>query len=165
MAAKHTRDDLFDIAERFSGMKELAGPGEDNPMILAFLKLDADWPEHDEVPWCSGFANFAAWIARAARSKSLRARSWGLHRPTTGLVYYRNSHTQGVADHSFLFGNPGDRFVTNDWNHNGIDTPAVFRPGNITHYFRFSNTQGAADARYMWGHSTWYPVTGTYNGR
>ncbi len=89
----------------------------------------------------------------------------GLHRPTTGLVYYRNSHTQGVADHSFLFGNPGDRFVTNDWNHNGIDTPAVFRPGNITHYFRFSNTQGAADARYMWGHSTWYPVTGTYNGR
>ena len=76
MAAKHTRDDLFDIAERFSGMKELAGDADDNPMILAFLKLDADWPEHDEVPWCSGFVNFIAWICRAPRSKSLRARSW-----------------------------------------------------------------------------------------
>ncbi len=76
MAAKHTRDDLFDIAERFSGMKELAGDADDNPMILAFLKLDAEWPEHDEVPWCSGFINFIAWICRAPRSKSLRARSW-----------------------------------------------------------------------------------------
>ena len=75
MTAKHTRDGLFDIAERFSGMKELAGD-EDNPAILAFLQLDASWPEHDEVPWCSGFANYVAWICRAARSKSLRARSW-----------------------------------------------------------------------------------------
>lgn len=76
MAARHTRDDLFDIAQRFSGMKELAGEADDNPQILAFLKLDADWPEHDEVPWCSGFANYVAWICRAPRSKSLRARSW-----------------------------------------------------------------------------------------
>jgi len=75
MAAQHTRDDIFDIAERFSGMKELAGD-TDNPQIMAFLQLDASWPEHDEVPWCSGFANFVAWICRAPRSKSLRARSW-----------------------------------------------------------------------------------------
>jgi hypothetical protein len=54
MTAKYTRDDLFDFAERFVGMKELAGD-EDNPQILAFLKLDADWPDRDEVPWCSGF--------------------------------------------------------------------------------------------------------------
>lgn len=75
MAARHTRNDIYDIAERFAGMKELAGD-EDNPQILAFLKLDAAWPEHDEVPWCSGFINYVAWICRAPRSKSLRARSW-----------------------------------------------------------------------------------------
>lgn len=75
MAAKHTRDDLFDMAERFSGMKEIGGD-TDNPQIMAFLQLDADWPDHDEVPWCSGFVNFIAWIGRAPRSKSLRARSW-----------------------------------------------------------------------------------------
>ena len=86
----------------------------------------------------------------------------GLHRPGTGLVYYRNSHTQGVADGQFIFGNAGDRFVSSDWNHDGIDTPAVFRPNNATHYFRFTNTQGAADAQYAWGQSTWLPVTGAF---
>lgn len=75
MAVKYTRDNLFDLAERFVGMKELAGD-EDNPQILAFLKLDADWPDRDEVPWCSGFVNYIAWLCRAPRSKSLRARSW-----------------------------------------------------------------------------------------
>lgn len=86
----------------------------------------------------------------------------GLHRAGTGLVYYRNTHTQGIADDQFLFGNPGDRFATNDWNHDGIDTPMVFRPSNTTHYFRFSNTQGAADARYIWGNPRWWPVTGVF---
>ena len=75
MAVKYTRDNLFDMAERFSGMKEIGGD-TDNPQILAFLQLDADWPDHDEVPWCSGFVNYIAWLCRAPRSKSLRARSW-----------------------------------------------------------------------------------------
>lgn len=65
----------YDLAMRFVGMKEIAGD-DDNPQILAFLKLDADWPEHDEVPWCSGFVNYIAWLLRLPRSKSLRARSW-----------------------------------------------------------------------------------------
>jgi Tol biopolymer transport system component len=86
----------------------------------------------------------------------------GLHRQTTGLVYYRNTHTQGNADNQFLFGNPADRFVTADWNHDGTDTPAVYRPDNTTHYFRFANTQGNADAHYIWGQPDWHPVTGNY---
>lgn len=65
----------FDIAQRFVGMKEL--PGEkDNPFVMAFLTLDQSWPSHDETPWCSGFANFVAWLLRLPRSKDLRARSW-----------------------------------------------------------------------------------------
>ena len=67
--------DAYTIAQRFVGLKEVPGTG-DNPQILAMLKLDGDWPDHDEVPWCSAFMNYVAWLLRLPRSKSLRARSW-----------------------------------------------------------------------------------------
>ena len=65
----------YQIAERFIGLEEVPGR-EDNPAILAMLKLDANWPEGDEVPWCSAFVNYVAFLLRLPRSKSLRARSW-----------------------------------------------------------------------------------------
>ena len=65
----------FDLAERFTGMKEVGGQ-VDNPQIMAMLRLDNSWPQNDEVPWCSGFANYICWLARLPRSKDLRARSW-----------------------------------------------------------------------------------------
>ncbi len=65
----------FDLAERFIGMDEVPG-SHSNPQILAMLHLDAKWPEGDEVPWCSAFVNYIAWLLRLPRSKSLRARSW-----------------------------------------------------------------------------------------
>ena len=80
-----------------------------------------------------------------------------------GLVYFRNTHTQGNADASFVFGNPGDRLVANDWNHDGSDSPGLFRPASTTVYLRFTNTQGNADARFMFGESGWLPVTGTFD--
>jgi subtilisin family serine protease len=86
----------------------------------------------------------------------------GLHRASTGLVYYRNSHTQGVADNQFLFGNPGDRFVAGDWNADGVDSPGVFRPSTTTFYFRHTNSQGVADAHLIWGQPGWLPVAGPF---
>lgn len=65
----------FEIAERFVGIEEVPGM-ESNPMILAMLKLDGDWPEDDSVPWCSAFLNWVCWLLRLPRSKSYRARSW-----------------------------------------------------------------------------------------
>jgi len=65
----------YDLALRFMGIQEIPGK-KDNPQILSMLKLDGDWPEHDEVPWCSAFVNYIAWLLRLPRSKSLRARSW-----------------------------------------------------------------------------------------
>jgi uncharacterized protein (TIGR02594 family) len=65
----------FNIAERFTSIKEVGG-SVDNPQIMAMLKLDNDWPSHDEVPWCSGFVNYVCWLLRLPRSKDLRARSW-----------------------------------------------------------------------------------------
>ncbi len=65
----------FDIAQRFVGQTEIAGEIA-NPHILAMLKLDNNWPDGDEVPWCSAFVNYVTWLLRLPRSKSLLARSW-----------------------------------------------------------------------------------------
>ena len=66
---------LYQIAERFIGVKEVPGT-DDNPQVMAMLNLDVSWPQHDEVPWCSAFLNYCAWILRLPRSKNLLARSW-----------------------------------------------------------------------------------------
>ena len=65
----------YQLAERFIGIKEVPG-SEDNLQIMAMLKLDDEWPQHDEVPWCSAFMNYICWLLRLPRSKSLAARSW-----------------------------------------------------------------------------------------
>ena len=65
----------FSIAQRFVGIEEVGG-AVDNPQIMAMLKPDNNWPDHDEVPWCSAFVNYICWLLRLPRSKSLRARSW-----------------------------------------------------------------------------------------
>jgi hypothetical protein len=86
----------------------------------------------------------------------------GLHRESTGLVYFRNSHTQGVAHNQFIFGDPGDRLVGGDWIQSAVDSPAVFRPGNTTFFFRHSNTQGNADNQFVWGEPAFLPVAGNF---
>lgn len=76
-AARSHRDadfSTFDIAQRFVGIAEIPGH-KDSPQVLAMLRLDETWPENDEVPWCSAFLNYVAWLLRLPRSKSLRARS------------------------------------------------------------------------------------------
>jgi len=69
------RSHAFDLAQRFTGIEEVGGK-VDNPQIMSMLKLDNRWPQNDEVPWCSAFANYICWLARLPRSKDLRARSW-----------------------------------------------------------------------------------------
>jgi len=89
----------------------------------------------------------------------------GLHRESTGLVYSRNSHTQGNADAQFIFGDPGDRLISGDWTNNGVFTPALFRPSNTTMYFRYTNTQGNADNEFIPipTNPAWLPVSGKMN--
>ena len=87
----------------------------------------------------------------------------GLHRDSTGFVYFRNSHTQGNANAQFFFGDPGDRLMAGDWGViDGTDTPAVFRPTNATFYFRHTNSQGNADSQFGWGSPEWLPVAGSF---
>ena len=65
----------YQLAEAFRGIEEVPGSG-DNSQIIAMLHLDAEWPEHDEVPWCSAFPNYICWMLKLPRSYSLMARSW-----------------------------------------------------------------------------------------
>ncbi len=85
----------------------------------------------------------------------------GLHRESSGMVYNRDSNTQGVAENTFVYGDPGDRLVDRTGMATG-DSPAVFRPGNHTVYFRFFNSSGTVDARYIWGAPGWLPVAGDF---
>ena len=66
----------FQLAQRFIGQRELPGTDDNNPVIMSMLHVDGAWPKDDEVPWCSGYVNYIAWLLRLPRSKSLRARSW-----------------------------------------------------------------------------------------
>ena len=84
----------------------------------------------------------------------------GLHRESTGLVYFRNTNTTGIADNQFYFGDPGDRFMAGDWTGDGTDTPGLFRPYSEYTYLRYSNTQGNADVVWPIGESGWVPVAG-----
>jgi len=87
----------------------------------------------------------------------------GLHRESTGLVYFRNSNSTGIADDQFFFGDPGDRLVAGDWgNVNGVDSPAVYRPTDATFYFRYTNTQGIADEEMPFGAPHHRPIAGTW---
>ncbi|MFQ5524449.1 MAG: LCP family protein, partial [Acidimicrobiia bacterium] len=98
----------------------------------------------------------------------------GLHRESTGRVYFQNTHWLKYDDGGnqigggaptaadFIYGNPGDRLVAGDWNGDGKDSPVLFRPSNRTLYFRFTNTQGVADDQYSWGDTGWIPVSGDF---
>jgi hypothetical protein len=87
----------------------------------------------------------------------------GLHRETTGLVYFRQTNTQGIADSEFIFGNPADRFVAGDWGVvDQIDTPGVYRPADATFYLRHTNTQGIAEQSFAFGNGTEFPVAGRW---
>ena len=87
----------------------------------------------------------------------------GLHRESTGFVYFRQSHTQGVANAEFFFGDPGDRLVAGDWGVvDDVDSPAIFRPSVSRFYFRYTNTQGNANEEIQMGSFQMLPVAGSW---
>ena len=86
----------------------------------------------------------------------------GLHRESTGIVYFRQTNTQGNADAQFFYGNPGDRFVAGDWvTVDNVDTPGIFRPSNATFFLRNSNTQGVGDVSFPFGDANDLPIAGS----
>ncbi len=89
----------------------------------------------------------------------------GLHRESTGFVYYRNTLTTGIADNDFFYGDPADQIITGRWAQDptkGPDTVGVFRPSSGYMYLRFSNTQGIADVEFPNGNSDMSAVAGAF---
>jgi hypothetical protein len=85
--------------------------------------------------------------------------SVGLHRASTGFVYFRNTLTQGNADLSFFYGDPGDVILAGDWDGDGDDTVAVYRPATGRVYVNLENSSGAADYSLYVGN---YPIATTW---
>ena len=94
-----------------------------------------------------------------------------------GVWYLRNSDTSGPADITFVYGDAGDTPVAGDWNGDGIDTPAVARPGDdeapngtdtgcfdcpFRWLLRNTNTTGRADTEYECGDE--HPVPADWIG-
>lgn len=70
----------------------------------------------------------------------------GLHRGTTGFVYFTNDVMPDFAattHRSFFYGDPGDRINVGDWDADGIDSVVIMRDGAV--YLSNTNAQGPAD--------------------
>lgn len=89
----------------------------------------------------------------------------GLHRESTGRIYYRVTLTTGIADADFVYGIPGDRIIAGRWAQNEdatSDTVGLFRPGNGWVYLNYANGGGHADESFEYGNSDTVPVTGAF---
>lgn len=87
----------------------------------------------------------------------------GMYRRSTGLVYLRNSNTQGIADEQYIFGNPSDIPIVGDWDGDGCDTVSIYRPSEAKFYL--SNTLGAgyAETEFHLGEFGDQPVIGDWD--
>jgi hypothetical protein len=86
----------------------------------------------------------------------------GLHRQSTGFVYFTNTLATGSADLSFFYGDPGDQILAGDWDGDGDDTVGVYRPSDGTVYLNLENTNGPADWQ---GYIGQYPSVVTAGNR
>jgi hypothetical protein len=89
----------------------------------------------------------------------------GLHRESTGLVYFRLTHSQGNADSQFIFGDPGDKIIAAEWARRGArgpETVGLFRPSTCSIFLRYTNTQGNANETLTYGVPSGLPVAGDF---
>ncbi len=93
----------------------------------------------------------------------------GLHRPSDGLVYLRNSNSTGRADIQFFFGNPGDIPLVGDFDGDGCDTVSLYRPAEgrvfvIDELGSGRDGLGAATFSYLFGDPGDTPFAGDFDG-
>jgi hypothetical protein len=88
-----------------------------------------------------------------------------------GFVYYTNQTPAGpgvvaTTAANFFFGIASDKFVSGDWDGNGVDTAGIFRGSDTTVYLSNTNTSGGApaptDGSFVWGAAAWTPVSGVW---
>ncbi len=84
----------------------------------------------------------------------------GLHRPSTGLVYYREAVRRAETADQFVFGNPGDVVLAGDWDGDGTDTVGAYRFG--TYLLQDVNDGGGATDTFTYGAAFMLPVAGRF---
>jgi uncharacterized protein (TIGR02594 family) len=103
---------LYDLAQRFVGIKELSAQGQDHPLVQwGFTLCGMSRETPDEVPWCSAWLQIPPYLLRLPRSKSAVARSWLTvgtpvltREATLGDVVILSRGTHPVQGHVGLFG-------------------------------------------------------------
>lgn len=93
----------YEIAKGELGTEEVHG-ADDNPRIVEYLRTVFDYGQHDEVAWCSAFANWCMLQAGFNPTHSALARSWlnwgiALRVPVPGAVMVFARGTQGWQGH------------------------------------------------------------------
>ena len=69
---------------------------------------------------------------------------------------------RGGSHDPFFFGNPGDQWLSGDWDCNGSDTPGVLRSGVA--YLRNTNDSGPADMHFLVGNAGDVGLAGDFDG-
>ena len=92
-----------------------------------------------------------------------------LYRPSEARFYIINRLGEqggglGVADYSFIFGNPGDQPFAGDLDGNGIDEVALHRVSTGRVYYRLTLTEGVADADFIYGNPGDAVFAGDWDG-
>jgi hypothetical protein len=92
-----------------------------------------------------------------------------LYRPSEGRVFVINrlgsgAAGVGIAEHSYYFGNPGDKPFGGDFDGDGIDTVGLHRETTGLVYFRNTHSQGVADHQYLFGNPADLLVAGDWTG-
>jgi len=84
-----------------------------------------------------------------------------LYRPSTDLVYEKNTHSSGFADITLPFSFDGSAVFAGDWNASGSDSPGAFSSTSGVFSLRYTNTGGSADTTFSLGAASWIPISGT----
>ncbi len=92
-----------------------------------------------------------------------------VYRPATQQVFVVDrlgdgSGGLGAADHSFVFGDPGDQPVAGDWDGDGDDEIGLHRPTTGFFYWRATATSGIADGQIFFGDPADRFVAGDWTG-
>ncbi len=118
------------------GIKEMAGPKENNPRIVWYASFTTLKATDDETPWCSAFVCAMAFLAGLQSTKSAAAISWMnygvdgdgsvgdlaiLNRSGGHHVAFINkTYTKGDKIINLLGGNQGDAVSIKDFKSENI---------------------------------------------
>jgi C1A family cysteine protease len=87
---------------------------------------------------------------------------WGLFRPSTGQ-WFLDTSFGGAAEITVVYGGPGDRPISGDWNGDGRDGIGVYEPSTGT-WRLDDNIDGKTDRTIKFGISEDKPITGDWTG-